>query len=57
MAQPGERLVPTSHYTLQTRLAEVVKYWSLDTQIDLLVCILGPLSHSDREKLEQKTRA
>jgi hypothetical protein len=56
MAQPGERLVPTSH-TLKTRLAEVVKIWSLDTQIDLLVCILGPLSHSDREKLEQKTRA
>jgi hypothetical protein len=49
MAQPGERLVPTSHCTLQTRLAEVVKIWSLDTQIDLLVCILGPLAQRQRK--------
>jgi len=46
MAQPGERLVPTSH-TLQTpgRGGEV----RLDTQIDLLVCILGPLAHRQRK--------
>ena len=52
--QPGERLVPTSH-TLQTagRGGEV----RLDTQTDLLVCILGPLAHRQRYKLEQKTRA
>jgi len=45
-AQPGERLVPTSH-TLQTpgRGGEV----RLDTQIDLLVCILGPLAHRQRK--------
>jgi len=44
--QPGERLVPTSH-TLQTpgRGGEV----RLDTQTDLLVCILGPLAHRQRK--------
>ena len=46
MAQPGERLVPTSH-TLQTpgRGGEV----RLDTQTDLLVCILGPLTYRQRK--------